>query len=162
MLFMLNLHPPHPPSETATSRQGSIVGNVSSLLWVDTSLPHHVVLPSGVPPAVGCGMPVRRRARTRWEVAVVQGGVAITSVPPHSATHRVLPLSGSPDAVISSLAASPLNKPACRDLSPQDSLQPSLLSPNSVIPSHLTSQFNVLKTLRWHKENTGSCPHLHG
>lgn len=114
------------------------------VFWI-MSLLHHMALPSGVPPAVGCGMPVRRQARTPWEAAVVCGGVAVTSVPSHSSPCHVLPPLGSPDAVIGSLSASLLSKPTCtRDFSPQDSLQLSLLSPSSnVIPSHLTSQFKL-------------------
>lgn len=113
------------------------------MLWV-MSLLHHMALPSGVHPAVGCRMPVRTQARTPWEAAVVWGGVAVTSVPSHSAPCHVLRPLGSPDVVTSSLPASLLSKPSCRDLSPQDSLQLSLLSPNSkVISSHLTSQFKL-------------------
>lgn len=144
-----------PSSETTTSQQGGIVGKVSSPLWVDMSLPHHVAFPSGVPPAVGYRMPVRRRARTYWAVAVGQGGVAVTSVPhtQHATTYH------HPRARLMLLSVARLHP---LYPSPQESLQPSLLSPNSVILSRLTSQFNLQKTLRGHKENTGSPPGLHG
>lgn len=88
LLFTVNRLPS--PLDGTTSRQGSNVGTVSSLLWVDMSLLHHVALPSGVPPAVGCRMPVRRQEMTYWEVAAVWGRCSCHICAPTLSTPRCI------------------------------------------------------------------------
>lgn len=86
MLFTVNLLI---PLETAPSQQEGIVGSISWLLQDASSPLHHHTAPhSGVPPAVGSRHPLRRQARTSWEVAAVNLS-SPTCTPRRVVTHHL-------------------------------------------------------------------------